>query len=151
MKNKIRYTCTGYKYAPESFKCYMVIINPDGYNHSYYEVKEFTNEENNKVGLTYLSGGKEKAEAKIKHIIRGKKENNNTITYGYRVLNENGLICYLEYNRTEDDSDIQQKLKVYKNIKEHCQKENYIVSYYTVTSSELGGNYQSRNQQEYEE
>lgn len=113
-KNKIVYTCSGYKYAPESFKCYMVVINTDGYNHRYYELKDFTSEERDKVAMTYISKGKKEAEAVIKKIVRNKRVYYNYITYGYKLLNENSF-TYLQYCKIDNNANIQSKLKLYKD------------------------------------
>lgn len=140
MKNKIRYTCSGYRYAPESFKCYMVVINVDGYNHSYYELKNFTSNEREKVAMTYISKGKKEAEAVIKKIVRSKREYYNNITYGYKLLDENSF-TYLQYLKVDNNTDIQSKLKLYKEVKEYYKSKNYIITDIILDSCNLDGNY----------
>ena len=150
MKNKIRYTCQGYKYAPESFKCYMVVINADGYNHSYYELESFTHKENTRVGIVCISKGKRAAEAEIKKIIRGKKEYYNNITYGYKSL-DGGTITYLQWEKIDNDASIKNKLAIYKMVKEYYKEKNYIITEYSCTSFELGEECEVINQHKKEE
>lgn len=139
-KNKIVYTCSGYKYAPESFKCYMVVINTDGYNHRYYELKDFTSEDRDKVAMTYISKGKKEAEAVIKKILRSKRASYNYITYGYKLLNENNF-TYLQYCKIDNNANIQSKLILYKKVKEHYKSKNYIITDFILDSCKLDGNY----------
>ena len=142
MNNKIRYSCSGYIYAPESFKCYMIVINANNHNHCYYELTNFTKEENSKVAMVYISSGREKAEAEIKKIIRKKQEFHNNITYGYKFLNEN-KIAYLEYIEIDNDANIQRKLMIYKEVKQYFKNKNYIVTDFVLDSFSLDGHYKS--------
>lgn len=144
MNNKIRYTCVGYKFAPESFKCYMVVLDLKGYNHSYFELKDFSKEENEKVGMTCISEGKQEAEAEIKRIIRKKNISYNYITYGYMVANEN-TVAYLQYGRIDNNANILEKLKLYKEVKEYFKSQNYIITGYTLNSFELSSNLELTN------
>lgn len=150
MKNKIRYTCSGYKYAPESFKCYMVVINPDGINHSYYFINEFTEEENTAIGTIRISKGKLAAEAEIKRLLRRKQEYHNYITYGYRVLNDNS-ISYIIRQKINDDANILQKLALYKSIKADYKSTNYIVrDNFIINSFDIDRNFNATNLQKQE-
>lgn len=144
MNNKIRYTCAGYKFAPESFKCYMVVLDLKGYNHSYFELKDFSKEENEKVGMTCIAKGKQEAEAEIKRIIRKKNMSYNYITYGYMVANEN-TVAYLQYGRIDNNANILEKLKLYKEVKEYFKSQNYIITGYTLNSFELSSNLELTN------
>lgn len=139
MNNKIRYTCACYKFAPESFKCYMVVLDLKGYNHSYFELKNFSKEENEKVGMTCITKGKQEAEAEIKRIIRKKNIDRKYITYGYKVLNQN-IIAYLQYDRIDNNANILEKLKLYKKVKSYFKSQNYIITEYTLNSFELNSN-----------
>lgn len=146
MNDKIAYTCVGYKYAPESFRCFMVVINARGYNHSYYELENFTEEENHRVAMICISKGKKEAEAEIKKIVRNKKEDYKNITYGYKVINEN-MVAYLKYHRICDSANIQEKLKLYKEIKEYFKNKNFIITECVLNSWKLDGNYNPLNPQ----
>ena len=136
MKNKIRYTCSGYKYAPESFKCYMVVLNPDGINHSYYFIDKFSQEENTTIGNIYISKGKLAAEAEIKRLLRKMPSKEKYITYGYKILNENKY-AYIEHLYISDIANINKKLSHYKTIKKYFADMNYIATEYTFTSAEI--------------
>ena len=144
MNNKIRYSCLGYKYAPESFKCYMVVIDANHNNYNYYELHNFTIEENMKIAMIYISSGIEKAEVEIKRIIRKKKKSCNNITYGYKFFNEN-KIAYLKYHEIDNNSNIQKKLRLYKEVKEYFKNNNYIVNDFIIESYELGKQYKTLN------
>lgn len=140
MKDKIRYTCSGYKYAPESFKCYMVVINPDGNNHSYYFINEFTDEENWNIGNICITKGKLAAEAEIKRLLRSKQKFHDYITYGYKEI-EGSNVAYLQYEYIHDSSNILKKLELYKKIKNYFKSQNYIASQFTLDTCELDSNY----------
>ena len=144
MNNRIRYTCAGYKSAPESFKCYLVILASQGYNHSYYELKYFSKEDNCRVGMVCIEKGKREAEAEIKRIVRNRNEDRTYITYGYKIIGRN-LISYIPNQWINIDSDIHEKLKMYKIIKESFKEQNYIIEDYTLVSYEFGDNYKVSN------
>lgn len=144
MNNRIRYTCAGYKSAPESFKCYLVILASQGYNHSYYELKYFSKEDNCRVGMVCIEKGKREAEAEIKRIVRNRKEDCTYITYGYKIIGRN-LISYIGNYCISNDADIHEKLKMYKTVKEIFKEQNYIIEDYTLVSYEFDDSYKVSN------
>ena len=50
MKNRIRYTCQGYRHAPESFHAYRVLVDQSGRGNHSYEKLDLTLAENTKIG-----------------------------------------------------------------------------------------------------
>jgi hypothetical protein len=134
MKNKVKrieYTCSGYKYSPESFKCYRVIINQKGVGNHSYELLNFTNEENRKVANICLTEDKEKARAEIKRIVRQKRNKPQHITFAFRHFENNNEYSFIR-ELYANNNNLKDKLATYKEIKQVFEDKNWQSIKYTT-------------------
>jgi len=149
MKNKerIRYTCRGYKYAPESFIAYRVLIDQSGGSNHAYEMLPFSPEENREIGYMRITEGRERAEALIKHKVRKQeKQPRKYIAYGFRDKDASASYYYCEQLRVLPSADVKNRLTAYKKFKSYLLAQDCKISY--CTEAKLDGQFRPQEVRE---
>lgn len=137
MNKRVRYTCSGYKYAPESFEAFRVYVLS---NNPSYEKIPLSQEQTHKIGMLCIQCGKSEVEKELKRIVRTvNKRQRQKITYGFKLLGDERRFIYDGYNSTWADAGIKARLQVYKQIKHYLLERECKVTY--GQSARLDGHY----------
>lgn len=119
MGRNIGYSFLGYRYAPESFRAYMVIIDRTGAGKHKNRLLPFSSEQNWEVGCTYICHGRDKAIALIKRLARGMKCFPSRISYGFGDVEDLRTYHYIPQFSVRRDAPIHERLLFYKEAKSH--------------------------------
>jgi len=123
----IEFSCQGYKYAPESFKSYKVIIDKTGKGNHKYELLNFTADENKRIGDIYITKGKNEAVNEIKRLYRKMRREFNSKKYccfGFFKEGSKTEFIYIRQLRALN-SNLKDKLYYYKEMKELNKENNW--------------------------
>ena len=147
MKNRIRYTCQGYRYAPESFKAYRVLVDQSGRGNHFYEKLDFTHEENTEIGYAYVTKGNDAAEAIIKRLVRKQERKpKEYMTYGFRDV-ENPKTCHFTQQiLVRPTASITDKHRAFREFKDYLLSNGCKIKRYT--SCKLDGRYQVESKED---
>ena len=125
-------TCTGYKYAPEQFRAYLIKgfkTNKRGQRVPIYAEIELDATERSDCGLAYVNG-KESAIKALKKVIRKRERRLQPyMTYGNYLVNSD------RYVFTRDlifPDALNNRLLAYKEWKRCCEQNNWMYEAYTV-------------------
>jgi len=121
---KFKYTCSGYRYAPESFRSYRVAIDlSGGGNHQYIPLK-LSSDKEKEIGLTRICEGKHAAAALAKKYDRERmKKPNVLLTYGFLDRDNPSRFHYVNELRCQLDAPIESRFRVYKRLKDFLSNE----------------------------
>lgn len=112
-----------YRYAPESFRCWV-------------NGKELFLENPSDLGILLVRGKQKEAHDEIKRIIRKRRKQERLVGYGFRKANNPAQFLYTSqlYAR---DSDLGEKLRIYKEWKRFCIEQNKKLTTHIVTTGEV--------------
>ena len=133
----IKYTCRGYRYAPESFRVYKVYINQSGGQHKYVEML-LTAEQRAAVGNARICKGESAASALARRYDRAMlKKQGAFITYGFVDAGDASKYYYTHQLRCKPDAPLKEKLYIFKEFKKYLARgsevkrsEGFLDAYY---------------------
>lgn len=143
--NYIAVSC--YKYAPESFKAYIVLSFSHGNKNipEYTEIK-LTADEKSRCGYIFVTKGRKAAVDEIKRIIRkAEKQNARKITFGATLKSNKKAFVYFKYQEADADN-ITDKLQAYKHIKELFELKGWTDTRYEKAT--LNGQFKVEDRQQ---
>lgn len=122
-----------YRYAPESFKAYMLIGYTGKYlNKPKYKEIPLTYNEKSECGNAYCCGNTDSAIKVLKRIIRAKERKvKQYITYGNFYTNKPREYAFTQ-QLAVDSSKLSERLYAYKEWKDFCNRVDWKISSYVV-------------------
>jgi|GEM_PF-544478 len=136
VNDHINYTCSGYRYAHESFKAYKVFIRSNG-QHEYTPLP-VNQEQLVEIGNTYICKGKESAVALMKQLDRAyQKKPRLFVTYGFKDARDSSQYHYTSQLCCKPDAPLIERARLYNEFKDCLARGNAV----TVTECSLDGHY----------
>lgn len=149
MNKHIRYTCRGYRYAPESFQAFEVVLaTKSGAQHRYTPIP-LSFDETTEVGNACVCKGKSEAQAVIKRIVRQRrrKTRGGTYCYGFVDADNPSVYHYVPSLSVGAETPLVNRLQNFKTLRRHFEDIGCLIPGYT--SAELDGHYRPRNVQKH--
>jgi len=136
----IKYTCSGYKHATESFRSYKVFIDQSGRgNHSYIPLK-LSKDQEWEIGYACMTKGKEAARALAKKYDRQRsKKPRQFITYGFLDANDKHRYHFTQQLRCLPDSPLTERHRIFKEFKDYLLRHDGKIKRYD--QCKLDGHY----------
>lgn len=134
--NYLKISC--YKYAPESFKAFLLTGYKGKYNNKpcYTEIP-LTYAERGQCGYIFACNGLDDARAELKRVIRKRESKDRIlITYGSKDKN-NATRYYYTQQLAVNNDDINQRLYAYKQWKDYCQRLDWKLESYEVEEAKI--------------
>ena len=142
LNEAIKYTCSGYRYAPESFNAYKVILDTSGCGNHQYIRLPLTREQNHAIGMACVCKGKDAAAALAKRYDREiMRKPRLFIAYGFLDKNDPTRYHYTQQLRCLPDAPLQSRFQIYQEFKAFVLEG----SSYTCTEITLDENFRPNN------
>ena len=144
LQGRIKYTCSGYKYAPESFVSFKCIIDRSGRGNHRYERLNLPREQEHEIGYAYITQGRKAAADLAKRYDRARSKTTKFfVTYGFFSAGSDRTYHFTRDLYCLPDAPIAKRFDIYKRFKEQllavgCKVEQ-------STQCELDGDYQPVN------
>ncbi len=118
--SRIAYSCSGYMYAPESFRSYKVIIDPSGHGNHGYIPLGFSWEQEKDIGYACITEGKKAAADLAKRYDRQRASKAKSyITYGFRCVGRKKEFVYVRQLYCSATAPLAERLRIFKQLKHH--------------------------------
>jgi hypothetical protein len=132
----VKYTCHGYRYAPESFRVYKVFVNKDGYGKHKYVELDLSAEQRSNIGNTYICKGKKAAFDLAKRYDREMMRKRQIfITYGFSDVANPSHYYFTQQLFCRLDAPLLERYFIFKKFRDYLAEDNG----YTVTTQQLDG------------
>jgi len=132
----IKYTCRGYRYAPESFRAYKVLIPTNGQPE--YTELPFTAEQRTEIGNTYICKGEAAATALMKRLDRVlQRKQRLFITYGFMDASNPSQYHYTRQLYCKSDAPLKERGRIYLEFKDYLARGSEV----TLTEYTLDEHY----------
>lgn len=129
----------GYKYAPESFKAYLVVLDKSGKHEVQRHCLPFTDDQNWDIGYTAICQGRAKAVDKAKRFYRERKTAARRHAYGFGDREDSALFHYIPVLAVSLDAPLDVRLNALKRTRQHLESIGCQIEY--GGKAELDGAY----------
>ena len=128
LSKRIRYTCSGFTSAPESFKVYRALIDQSGKGNNAYQLINLPKDIARDIGYCCITKGRAEAEIMIKRYVRDyEKKSRQMRTYGF-FTNERPSTYLFTRDWIGTDAPIDRQLRLYKQMKEYFRTVRHVES-----------------------
>jgi len=130
----IKYTCCGYKYAPESFRAYKVLVDRSGCGKHKYVQMDLTAEQRSAIGNSYICKGRKAASDLAKRYDRKMmKEQQLLITYGFLDAINPSHYHFTQQLHCKPNAPLKERHAIFKKFREYLMDDDS----YVVTTHQL--------------
>jgi len=134
----IKYTCRGYRYAPESFRAFKVFMNRYGDGRHEYIELELSDYQRALIGNAYICGGKDPAISLAKRFDRDMmRRQQRVVTYGFLDVHNPKEYYFTRQLYCRPDAPIKERYSVFKRFKNYLMKGNT----YSVSECQFDGRF----------
>ena len=132
----IKYSVSGYRYAPESFHAYRVLVDKSGAGENEYVELDLSGDQRQSIGYTYLCKGPLAAFALAKRYDRAMDRKPRLfLTYGFLDATKPSRYHFTQQLYCRLDAPLIERLSIFKRIRD-CFKEG---AKYETTTYQLDG------------